>query len=538
MKFKAKKPRPPRAVGADVEMGNSITGLIRRNGTGADASSMLLKYIRGVPGSAYLATGASQNPQDIGRKWLQNGSCCYIDLDHLEIALPETGSAWEFTAALHAQFKIVEHARERAEAQLPEGQDLHVFACNSDGSGSSWGSHQNFLISRECYDRIFSKRLDCLLWLASYQASACIVSGQGKVGAENGASPVAYQLSQRADFTSEVVALQTTFNRPIINSRDEALCFGNKGLARFHHISADVNLCHTANVLKVGILQILLDMIEVDSPLIQSDLILKEPVAAFTTYSHDPALRAACPNLNGVLLGALDLQFRFLEAASAFVSSGECDETVPRAAEIIALWSDTLEKLRQNDWDALSRRLDWVLKRAILEDVMLESPNLNWESPEVKHLDLVYGSLNPVDGLYLALEAAGAVDLLVDAAQIERAVTTPPSRTRAYTRGHLLRLFGRDSITFVDWDRIGIRYPPKSYYSRTKIVQLDNPAEDTRAENGWMFNLKHPVSPQTILNHLDSLPPANPAGEIRRVEPQQYTAYPNTNTYGTPGGRY
>ena len=35
---------------------------------------------------------------------------------------------------------------------------------------------------------------------------------------------------------------------------------------------------------------------------------------------------------------------------------------MPRAGEILALWADTLDKLGAGDLDALTGRLDWVLK--------------------------------------------------------------------------------------------------------------------------------------------------------------------------------
>ena len=518
----------PKVVGADIELGNAILGLRKQDGTGPEASRLLLRYMEGVPGSAYT-TIATPDPQDIGRKWHRNGSCTYIDLDHAEIALPETRSAWEFTAALHAQLKLVEQARIRANGYLPPGQALQVVACNTDGSGTSWGSHLNFLISRDCFDRIFHLRLDLLLWLASYQASAIVICGQGKVGSDNGTDPVDYQISQRADFIEEVVALQTTFKRPIINSRDESLCGLSPDLARFHHISSDMNLCHTANVLKVGALQILLAMVEVDSPYICSELVLREPVRAFLTFSHDPELNATEPTIAGNEVTMLELQRRFLDAASAFVATGACDQAVPRANDILALWDDTLTRLETGDWDTLTRRLDWVLKRALLEEVLAEEPDLTWESAHIKKLDLLYGSLDPAEGLYFAMEAAGHVDTLVEPRQIRRFLTAPPSGTRAYTRGNMVRLFGRETIVSVDWDRIAVRYPERAYYPRTRTVLLDNPLTHTREETGWLFRTRKPAAHLTVLNQLETVISPSPpfvTGNAGLVRPALH--YPGT----------
>ena len=48
-----------------------------------------------------------------------------------------------------------------------------------------------------------------------------VFTGAGKVGSENGAEAVDFQISQRADFFEEEVGLETTLKRPIINTRDE-----------------------------------------------------------------------------------------------------------------------------------------------------------------------------------------------------------------------------------------------------------------------------------------------------------------------------
>ena len=66
-----------------------------------------------------------------------------------------------------------------------------------------------------------------------------------------------------------LVGDQTTYRRPVVNSRDEALCgrsatpvaIANQ-MARLHVIFFDNTLCHVASLLKVGMMQIILAMIE------------------------------------------------------------------------------------------------------------------------------------------------------------------------------------------------------------------------------------------------------------------------------------
>src|SRR5439155_5153707 len=134
---------------------------------------------------------------------------------------------------------------------------------SSDGNGNSYGSHLNVLVTRRTFENLFERRLHYLVWLAGYQASSIVFAGQGKVGSENGAPQVPFQLSQRADFFERLVGLQTTYARPIVNSRDEALCGtwarrerrpSAPALARLHVIFYDSSLALVSCLLKVGAL--------------------------------------------------------------------------------------------------------------------------------------------------------------------------------------------------------------------------------------------------------------------------------------------
>jgi proteasome accessory factor A len=82
-----------------------------------------------------------------------------------------------------------------------------------------------------------------------------VLTGQGKVGSENDTPGVDYQIAQRADFIETLTGIQTTYRRPLINTRDEALCGAaaweppdaaveaRDRLARLHVICCDSTLC-------------------------------------------------------------------------------------------------------------------------------------------------------------------------------------------------------------------------------------------------------------------------------------------------------
>ena len=505
------KERPrcvPKLMGADEEQGNAIEGLVSSNGTGREASRALLREIEGVSGTPdrpafysdafYSNTGfpglytygayseASlewEDPQDVGRKYLaSNGGCVYIDLDHLEICTPEVLSARDFVAARLATLRIVREALEAANARQPPGQRILVLVNSSDGLGHAYGSHLNFLITRRLWDDLFRRRLHPELFLlAAYQVSSIVCSGQGKVGSENGRPEVAYQISQRSDFINQLVGPQTTYDRPIVNSRDEPLCgvanMGpDGGLARLHCIFYDATLCQVGTLLKVGVMQILLSMLE--AQWLDSRLILEDPVIALTRYSHDPGLSARALLADGRRVTAAELQSLFCEQARAYVDAGCCEGLVPDAAFIIELWEDTLDKLLRQDFDALAPRLDWVLKKAQIERA-LANRGLDWSSPEAKHLDHLYASLEDGEGLFWIFERAGLVQKLVPESRIEHFRRTPPSDTRAWTRAMLLRQLPPDRIRRVDWDRIELARTGSDTGKGPLIVRLDDPLGHT-----------------------------------------------------------
>ncbi len=543
-----RQPRPhsgpvPKLCGADVEVGNLVRGFDPSTSTCRAASQLLLRQIPGIPHSQWSSsgwtssqqsysyscttadgargygedgkTGQSARPnfyefdsQDWGRKFLiSNGGCAYIDLNHLELCIPEVRSAFDFVAAYHAMLLVARQAMERVNASAREGFRVQVLVNNSDGLGSSYGSHLNFLLSRRAWNNIFHRKPHHIAYLASHQVSSIVVTGQGKVGAENNVPIVAYQLSQRADFFEKMSGTQTTFERPLVNARDEALCgprvyrgsdWSEPDLARLHCIFYDSNLCHVACLLKVGMMQIVLAMIEANR--VNPALILDDPLEAVLRFSHDPSLQARARMASGKKLTAVELQLLFLEEAESFLDAGGCGQAVPRAAEILALYADTLHKLRAGDLDALAGRLDWVLKLRILQRAMLKRPGLRWDSPEIKLLDHLYSSLDPDEGFYWIYEQAEATERVVSPAQIERFVHEPPEDTRAFTRAKLLRLAEPGQVNRIDWDSICFKLAGRSGWPIYRTLDMPDPLGFTKAQTAAWLESAQPLD--AILDRL------------------------------------
>ena len=175
----------PKLCGADIELGNFIAGINQFGGTGFEASHALLAEIEGLParrngyveswwpaaapaadaksgslaGACAPASDWAYNPQDVSRRFLaSNGGSAYIDLCHAELCLPEVRSAFDHVAAWHGMLRIVRGALDRANEGRPRDRRIQVLVNNSDGQGNSYGSHLNFLISRQTFDNIFWRK--------------------------------------------------------------------------------------------------------------------------------------------------------------------------------------------------------------------------------------------------------------------------------------------------------------------------------------------------------------------------------------------
>lgn len=507
----------PKVIGADCELGNFYLGTEVESGTGALASRALLREIDGLPMRSEPSQTFPLNqsvrgfePMDWGRKFLVNGSCVYVDMDHLEICIPEVLSAHNYVAAHHAMLRIAERARQRANGSLRAGVSIQVIANTSDGRGNSFGSHMNFAITRQAWQNLFHRKIHHLLWLASYQVSSILFTGAGKAGSENGAPRAIFQLSQRADFFEQITSLDTTATRGIVNQRDEPLAGGSAKTARLHCIFYDTNLCHTALFLKAGVMQVILSMLEQEC--VDPDLILEDPLEALETISRDLDFRATVTTSSGKHVTAIELQQMFLERAARFAAAGYCDDIVPEAKWILDMWSDTLDRLSKKDWPALAARLDWARKLSLLLAMKQQQAGLNFDSPEIRYADHQYANLDREKGLYWACERRGAVDMLAADEAIERLTEEPPENTRAWTRAALLRKAVPSTVHQVDWDSISFHIREthgRNFRAYTRRFSMEEPWQHTRKQSARHFRMNATL--EEILDGLEERkPPMNP----------------------------
>jgi Pup amidohydrolase len=101
---------------------------------------------------------------------------------------------------------------------------------------------------------------------------------------------------------------------------------------------------------------------------------------------------------------------------------------------------------------ALDGQLDWVTKLSLFQAYM-ERDGLDWSDPKLSLLDLQYHDVRPNRSLYEKLVRAGKIERLVAEDDVHRAMTVPPSSTRAYFRGECLARWP-ESVVAANWDSV------------------------------------------------------------------------------------
>src|ERR1700720_4093675 len=351
---------------------------------------------------------------------LTNGARLYVDHAHPEYSAPECTDALDAVIWDKAGERVMEAAA-RHVASVPGAAKLQLYKNNVDGKGASYGSPENYLVSRQG------------------------VTGSGRVGIGPSGDEPGFQLTQRADYIEVEVGLETTLKRGIINTRDEPHADADR-YRRLHVIIGDANLAETSTYLKLGATALVLDLIEEGIDL--TDLALARPVHAVHVISRDPTLRVTVALADGRELTGLALQRIYLDRVAKLVDSRDAD---PRAADIVQTWANALDLLERDPMECADL-LDWPAKLRLLEGFR-HRENLSWSAPRLHLVDLQYSDVRLDKGLYNRLVARGSMKRLGTEQQVLDAVENPPTDTRAYFRGECLRRFGAD-IAAASWDSV------------------------------------------------------------------------------------
>ena len=375
---------------------------------------------------------------------LTNGARYYVDHAHPEYSTPECADPLTLVRHDKAGEEVLRRSMRAAAHLYPDAPAVVVYKNNSDGKGNSYGCHENYLMDRAVP---FAK---VAAGVVPHFVTRQVFTGAGKVGAETPAldrREVTFQVSQRAEFFEEIIGLETTLKRPIVNTRDEPHADPRR-FRRLHVIVGDANLSEVATFLKIGSTAFVLAMVEDDFAL-PRDLTPADPVRAMHQVSTDLSLSRPITLADGSSATAVELQWELLAAARKY---GEGHDLTVFGNEQVALavldrWESVLHAL-ETDAASLAKQLDWVAKYQLVV-AYRERHGCAWDDDRLAALDLQYHDLRPERSLYARL----GMERLVDDASVARAVTEPPRETRAWFRGQCLARWPEYVVT-ANWDSL------------------------------------------------------------------------------------
>ena len=375
---------------------------------------------------------------------LTNGARFYVDHAHPEYSSPECSSALEAVTYDVAGELVLRRAVAAAAQMKAAEADFVVYKNNSDGKGNSYGCHENYLVDRALsFEAIVASVIPHFI-------TRSVFCGAGKVGAERrteGEPDVAFQLTQRADFFEEVVGLETTVKRPLVNTRDEPHA-DPKRFRRLHVIIGDANMSEVATFLKLSTTALVLAMAE-HHALPQIELMPADPVQAFRHISRDVSLRAPFLLESGRLVTAIDVQWALFEAAVNFAEREGLEMLGADRSGLLCLarWEEVLTQLERNPEEAAST-VDWVAKHRLVEGFR-ERHGLEPTSAKLRAIDLQYHDLRPEKSLALRV----GLERLSTDDQTRTAEIEPPQTTRAFFRGRCISRY-QEAVESANWDSV------------------------------------------------------------------------------------
>ena len=290
-----------------------------------------------------------------------------------------------------------------------------------------------------------------------------------------------------------MVGLETTLKRPIVNTRDEPHA-DPKRFRRLHVIVGDANLSEVATFLKVGTTAIVLAMIE-DEAAPTRELSLSDPVRALHQVSADLTLTRPLALADGSTMtalehpvGALRRRAQYAKEHGLEVLGGEDRGREwsralggrPRAAS-----SPTRPSWRDS-WTG------WPSGRCCA--AYQERHSCGWDDHRLAALDLQYHDLRPER---VAVPPARAWSGWWNDAEVRRAVTEPPTGTRAWFRGQCLARWP-DAVVTANWDSLVFDLGADPLRRVPMMDPLKGTAEHTGRAPGRVHR------PAELLNRLNS----------------------------------
>lgn len=371
-------------------------------------------------------------------EFVKSGARIYLDMGHPEMSTPEASNPFQLAA--------VERALTLRMLKLGLGVRLYKNTGDFRGGleeNNTFSAHENYFT---CASR------EDLLSLVPFLVSRIIFTGSG----DTSHGEDSLFLSQRAPHIVTLQSVTSTFNRGLLDSRDEPLS-NVPGWYRLHHLTGDGNMCPAASLLKHGTFMLLLRLLENGEldPLLYDEGMAIEDLHEINQHTKDWELKGTVPKP----MRALDVQGHYLNCVASKIKNPSPLERI-----VIDLWGEVLHVL-EVDPTAAAGVVDWATKALLFEFNEDREDRKEGEvnKDETQSLDLEYHNIDPSEGIFYSIEELNWAPSILPKKWVEHYIDNPPKTTRAYFRGEAMRLKeeaiqkgkARSSITS-DWDSVSL----------------------------------------------------------------------------------
>lgn len=363
-------------------------------------------------------------------EWTRNGSRAYYDVGHLEISTPETSNFRDVIVWEKAGEKVVDWLRKKVEEKYlgPEVR-LWAFKNNTSPDGTSYGSHENYCVSRKLpFPEAFVRELvPHLVTRMAYTGAGDLLDGK-------------YVLSPMAYLTSALVSGETMHSTGVLNTRDEPHALPHRW-RRLHLLVGDALMNEAGLLLRhfttSAILQLMEDNALQDVPL------LADPVKDMwhnVELMNPDKWRVTLKD--GSTVSPLEIQ-RYYLAKVEGVAETEAERAVFR------LWESVLDDLETRSSKKLAPRVEWLDRYFAIQEAVEAKDALEVEMMACKQ----YSEVGQDRGLFYRRQEEGLVDRVVTDEEVLKAVYEPPMDTRAALRR---RLCDKHKVVGIDWSYVVI----------------------------------------------------------------------------------
>ncbi|MFA5895834.1 MAG: proteasome accessory factor PafA2 family protein [Thermoplasmata archaeon] len=357
-------------------------------------------------------------------EFITNGSRVYYDVGHFEVSTAETTNFHDVVVWEKAGEKILDWLRRIMEEKYTGATKIHAFKNNTSPDGTSYGSHENYCVSREVPwpSRYIRDLVPHLSTRIIYTGAGDIIRGK-------------YVLSPMAFLTSQVISGETMHDTGILNTRDEPHADGARW-RRLHVIVGDALMNETAIMLRhfttSGVLQLMEAGALDDVPR------LKDPVRDLwhNVETRNPE-QWRVELEDGSVVSPIDIQRYYM---------GKVEDLVADAWEKKAfrIWEEVLDDLENKRSKDAARRVEWLDRYFAIQGAAEKTGGLDVEMMACKQ----YSEIGAERSLFYKRQREGLVDRVTDDEAIKRAITEPPKDTRARLRRELCDTF---NIEMIDW---------------------------------------------------------------------------------------